>query len=296
MTTTEQQAAQTRAALELAAGGAVGVVVTSKAAQASTLNLPAATARAAAASAIIAALGAFLARRRARAREWLTVELSKRAVAKGQALGDDVIAGLIELEQQREEAFAQNSAIRMARDLPVALGIPDDALREQAVAGLLRREQTYARQRAEAMAVRAFAAVDRVVLKGQSPQGAFWRLDPGVAEHTAGCLLMGGKFWPWRVLDRVHPPRHGGCPCRLLGYGEAIAEGLMRAGDVQNVTAAVRSAAHIVMEGVLVPSEFDDVQGLLVEAYGSLEVVQVRQELIARGMTTAEQFDAQVFA
>lgn len=295
MTPATEQPSTAKTAAEVAAAAAAARAARAAGDQ-SVPNLPSAAARTAAAAAIISALGAFLMRRRARAREWLTVELSKRAVAKGKAQGDDVIAGLIDLEQQREEAFAQKAALRMARDLPLALAIPDAAQREAAVAGLLRREQTYARQRSESMAARAFAAIDRVVLKGQSPQGAFWRLDPNVSEHTAGCLLMGGKFWPWKVLDRIHPPRHNGCPCRLLGYGEAIGEGLMRAGDVQDVTAAVRAAAHIVMEGILMPGEWDDVQGLLVEAYGSMEVVQMRQALIEQGLTTAERFDDAVFA
>jgi hypothetical protein len=95
-----------------------------------------------------------------------------------------------------------------------------------------------------------------------------------VKEHTAGCLIMGGKFWPWSVLDRVHPPRHPGCPCRLLSYGEAVASGDMKAGDVPNVADAVKDARGVVMEAAVADS--------------ILEELDLRDRLIEAGLATPE--------
>lgn len=209
--------------------------------------------RAAVAAEIMAALVAFLAEQRNRSKVWLTERMAPRASA-------DAVARVVAEEDAREAEFARRQSERLIRDMATALALPDKAAREGAVRGLMAREEVYLRQRLEAQAVRAFAAIDRVVLREQSPQGAFWKLDPTVTEHTAGCLLMGGHFWPWAVLDRVHPPRHHGCPCRLVGYGQAIADGLMGAGDVQDIRKAIRRAAHVLMEAA--PGALDDLDGL----------------------------------
>lgn len=209
----------------------------------------------------------FLTAKRERDTLRLREELSKRAPAED-------VARVIAEEARREEEFARKAAERLAGDLGTALAIPDPTLRERAVRGVLGRERTYARQRSMAMFARAIAAVDRAVLRGASPAGAFWKLDPGVIEHTAGCLVMGGKFWPWAVLDRVHPPRHAGCPCRLVGYGEAIAEGLMRAGDVMDVRTAIRAAGGVVMESAV--------------AEALLREMDVRDRLVESGLTSPE--------
>lgn len=284
-TTAEQRKAEQRnRAAALAVGGAAVAVGDTPTPGAS---VPASAARTAAAATILAALVAFLTAERARARPWLTEQLRRRQPSV--ALDD--VAAIVAEEEQRAIEFERRAAERFSRGLTAALAIPDPVKRDAAVRGLTQREQTYVRQREEAMAARAFAAVDRVVLRGESPQGAFWRLDPTVIEHTAGCLVMGGKFWPWKVLDRVHPPRHPGCPCRLLGFGTAIADGWMGPGDVPDVKTAVRRAAHVVMEGALI-LEPADALGLLVEAYGSPETALLRQSLLARGLTTAEAFDA----
>lgn len=281
----KQQAEQRRRVAAVAAGGAL--VVGAGDGQTAIGSVPPAAARASVAAAILAALVAFLAAQRGRAREWLMEELRRRQPSV--ALDD--VAALVAEEERLGQEFERRSLDRFSRGVASALTISDRAKREAAIRTLTDAEQRYSRQRDEAMAVRAFAAVDRVVLRSSSPQGAFWRLDPTVTEHTAGCLAMGGKFWPWAVLDRVHPPRHHGCPCRLLGYGEAIAEGLMAPGDVVDVKAAVRRAAHVLMEGSieLLP---DDAAALLVEAYGDIETAQLRQASIAAGLTTAERFDA----
>lgn len=265
-TADEQAAADERAnrAAALAAGGALAVAV---AADGETVEASPAK-RAAAAATIVAALVTFLADQRTRFATWMRGRLGERGAVHSVAVSD--IELVVAQEEQRAAAFAQRQAERFARDLQTALAIPDRAAREGAIRGLMAREEVYARQHVEAQAARAFAAIDRVVLRGQSPQGAFWKLDPTVVEHTAGCLLLGGRFWPWAVLDRVHPPRHHGCPCRLLGYGEAIADGLMGPGAVMDVRQAIRRAAAVVMEAQMYSAEVDDagaLRDLLFEAH-----------------------------
>lgn len=286
-TTTPPRSELRRRAAALAAGGALAVTAGQQG-----QDEPPAPARATAAGVILAALVSFLTVQRSRVRAWLREQLRKRSLVTPEA----EIEGVLDDEERRGAEFERRSAERFTRDLTATLAIPDGRQREAAVRGLVDREQRYARQRDEAMAARAFAAVDRLVLRTSSPQGAFWWLDPNVAEHTAGCLFMGGKFWPWAVLDRVHPPRHTGCPCRLLGYGEAVAEGLMAPGDVQDVRKAVLRAAAVVMEGALVLDDPGDALGLIVEAYGSVEVAELRVALLAAGLSTAERFDAAIEA
>lgn len=263
-TPAQQKAAEARRRkAAAAAGGALAVgggAVGAKQAADAAAKVPPVAARAAAASTILAALVAFYVDQQRRAETWLRTQLGSRG-----APADDV-AAVIAAEAERELAFAEKQASRLSAKIGLALANPDQAKREELIRGLMAQEETYARQRSMAMAARAFAAVDRAVLHGTSPLGAFWRLDPTVIEHTAGCLFMGGKFWPWQVLDRVHPPRHHGCPCRLLGYGEAVHEGLMRAGDVLDVKAAVRIAAMVVMEGVVVLDDARDAFAMVQEA------------------------------
>jgi hypothetical protein len=280
--TPEQQAEERRRRAVAAAVAGGTLVVVGEPDGSPAQGVPSAAARAAAAGTILSGLVAYLATQRARMRSWLGDQLRRRAPSAGV----DDIAKLIAEEERRQQSFEQKQAERFARDLTVALAIPDPVAREAAVRGLTQREKRYAAQRDEAMAARAFAAVDRVVLRGQSPAGAFWKLDPNVVEHTAGCLIMGGKFWPWQVLDRVHPPRHAGCPCRLIGYGEAIADGLLAPGNVTDVRTAVRRAAAVVMEGVLILAP-DDAEALIEDAGGE-ELLSLRQALVEAGLVGDE--------
>jgi hypothetical protein len=194
------------------------------------------------ATVVTALLTAFMAKREAGDLQFLADTAAKRT-----RVPTDVETVIAE-ERQRGEMFARLAEQRMQRDLPVALAIPDPVQREAAVRGVMAREQVYQRMRSEAIAARGLAAVDRMVLRRDSPSGALWKLDPTVREHTAGCLILGGRFWSWEILDRVHPPRHAGCPCRLVGYGEAIRDGLLRPGDVMDLADQVKAAAGVVME------------------------------------------------
>lgn len=212
---------------------------------------------AAATATIGALLAAFMVKAAQRDNAFVLGQVAKRTTEPSD------IEQVMAEEAQRGEQFRKLAADRLARDLPVALAIPETDKRDAAVRGILQREQVYQRFRSEAMAARSFAAVDRLVLRRESPTGAFWKLDPDVQEHTAGCLVLGGRFWPWVVLDRVHPPRHPGCPCRLIGYDEAVALKLLNPADVMDELDAVRAAAGIVMEAErIVAAEMSTLDGL----------------------------------
>lgn len=189
----------------------------------------------------------------------------------------DIDAALAE-ETSREAVFARRSAERVAKAVRLALASTDPSARAAAFQAALRREQHYARYRAEAMAGRLFAAVEREALRRLSPTGAFWELSPFVAEHTPDCLAMGNKFWPWEVLDRIHPPLHAGCPCRLRSFGEAVSAGLMSPGDVPTVEQARRLSA-----GVLSYLEREE----RAQA-AALAELDLRIETVARGMLSPD--------
>lgn len=212
---------------------------------------------------IVTALISFLARVREQRRAWLTRELGRYSSSPAD------IASVVQAEMQLDEVFAQRSADRLAKGLPVALAIADPKVREAKVRQLLADEERYARQRSEAMAARAFQAVGRYALRRESPLGAFWKLGHAT-KHTEGCKFMAGKFWPWPVLDRVHPPRHYGCTSSLHGFGEAIAAGWMTAGDVPDASSAIRAAAGVVMEAE--------------QAEGLLRELALRDRLIEGGV------------
>ena len=160
-------------------------------------------------------------------------------------------------EMSREARFVANQRNRLERDLPGAFRVADAEQRRLLVTRILEREKRYAEAHSRARLTRAVAAVEREILKELSPEGAFWWLSPDVKEHTADCVAFGFKFWPWSVLDKVHPPTHYGCACRLFSLDEAIAAGWMTVDMVPDPEDAERRAA------------------LLVERYGLLQEAQV---------------------
>lgn len=175
----------------------------------------------------------------------LRISRSRLALAQTAAPAGDVAAILRE-EASREAEFRRRAEKRVRIGLRLALRAPDPSARSAAVDAVLRREQQYARQRATASAERLFAAVEREALRRESPRGAFWELGP-TAEHTPDCLAMQGKLWSWEILDKLHPPMHVGCKCRLRSYGEALAAGLLRApGALPTPEEARKLAAPIV--------------------------------------------------
>lgn len=167
---------------------------------------------------VLQALVVFFRLMRARGEAWLAAQGRTAGLA-----ASDVLA-LIAEEGARQGAFEVKVVERVRRDVTLALSLPEGQ-RVAAIRLILDRERRYARQRSEAMAVRAFAAIDRVVLRRVSPAGAFWELDPDAMTHTAGCRVLAGHAFDWGTLDAVHPPfGHAGCRCRLraLGDGEGV--------------------------------------------------------------------------
>lgn len=193
-------------AVATAAGGSGIGVVAAAVTAAPTLPLLRAAARSV--EGVLKAVLRFFVVSRARQEAWLM------GMALPRLPQEDVLRLLAE-EGARQAEFQRRVLERVRRDVTRALAL-DEAKRQAAVQAILRREQVYARQRAEAMAVRAFATVDRIVLRAESPTGALWELDRDAKAHTAGCRILGGHVLPWAVLDDVHPPfGHAGCRCRL---------------------------------------------------------------------------------
>lgn len=181
--------------------------------------------------AILEALARFFVLQRARNDAWL-LRAGRTRLRAGVFSEQDILA-LIAEESTRQGNFERKVLERVRRDAMRAQTLPVEK-REPAVRALLRREQTYARQRSEAMAIRAIASLDRTVLRVDSPAGVGW--DLGKAhEHTVGCQILAGHVFPWPALDRsgVFPPAfHAGCRCllrvrrkgeRVLKVGAALA-------------------------------------------------------------------------
>ena len=112
--------------------------------------------------------------------------------------------------------------------------------------GILERERRYLAQREEAIAERAYTAMEMLSLRQTSPQGAFWKLSDGVQQHTPGCIAMGNKFWPWSVLRIIHPQLHPGCACHLYSLDEAVERGYMLPSQVPDAADAKRRADRII--------------------------------------------------
>ena len=156
------------------------------------------------------------------------------------------IAKLVREEARREVVFRRKQRERLQRDLPKALQNLDPGQRVQEVQGILDRERRYLGQREEALAERAYTAMEMLDLRRTSPQGAFWRLSDGVQTHTPGCIAMGNKFWPWSVLRVIHPQLHPGCACHLFGLDDAVERGYMTASQVPDPADAKRRADKII--------------------------------------------------
>ena len=103
-----------------------------------------------------------------------------------------------------------------------------DQAATEALDAIARREQTYARQRSEAMALRFLNALDRHVLQQDSPLGAFWKRNRAVLKPFPDSLVMDGHFVPWSVLADFHPPTHPLDHCTLHSRAEALAKGWLR--------------------------------------------------------------------
>lgn len=156
----------------------------------------------------------------------------------------DLAAALAE-EDRREIVFRKRVEQRLRAGMKIALAAKDPSARAAAIQALMKREQRFAEMRSEASAERVLAAAELADLRTRSPQGAFWAL--GMRQkHTPDCIAMAGKFWPWEVLNEVHPLLHVGCGCRLFSFGEAVSQGMMKAGDVPSVSRALQLAKPVI--------------------------------------------------
>lgn len=151
---------------------------------------------------------------------------------------------VMESERELERQFERRARERWARELPRILSLPEPA-RSREMRAFADRERRYAAMREQAMVNRAVRRAERERLRRESPEGAYWALSRDVREHTLDCLAMADRFWPWEVLDRVHPALHPGCQCRLVSLGQAVRRGLMSRRDVPEVGEAVRLASRL---------------------------------------------------
>lgn len=217
--TDEQRSQQARdAAVAAAAGGGAAAAIA--AVPVPPTGAAAAATTTAYAAGILAALRRFLRR-----------VVKERRTAVAEALGGgrrpDELRAAYDLEERLAEEFQRASEERVANALRTAAEAATPEARQQIVRTALENERRWAVQSGKAAMARVAAAADVVKLKRESPQGVFWKLDTSVKEHTPDCLILGGRAWPWKTIERVGgPPRHPGCPCRLLSLQEAKRAGL----------------------------------------------------------------------
>lgn len=250
-------AAGTAAGVAATAPAVAGLLATAKTAQEGT-------------EAVLAALEGFMALARAREDAWLV-----RTLKKLDGISQQDILNVVADENARRAEFDRRVRARVERDVRKALQDDDPKARLARIRDVLARERGYAEQRTAAMAVRGLALADRLVLRRTSPQGAYWKL--GQAEkHTPDCVAMAGHVWPWAVLDKFAPPTHTGCVCSLHSYSTAVGNGWVKAGDLMDTAVALQRAAAARL--------------LLHEG----EASEMRDTLIAHGMTTGEAFDAAI--
>lgn len=252
----QRQAKQPPIILPGAIGGVAGTVPGTAGAMAAMAAGTAGEAALAALSAKVAAAVvatlARIARRRVQA-------MRERMLAAGAPEAD--VDRQLALEAKRELVFEAKAKARVEAGMRLATKVKDESARAAAINAVLRREQIIAKQRARASAERVLASAELEELRRVSPQGAFWKL--GIRRtHTADCRAMAGRFWPWAVLNEVHPLLHPECGCELHSLGEAIAEGWMSAGDIPTEAAALRLAAPVIAHVRAEKAEAERLYGL----------------------------------
>ena len=162
---------------------------------------------------VLRVLRRLLRQRRTESASKLEIELRRRFPE----LDDTVIRRIIEQELKYEEAFGRKAEKRVDADLQKAGQLDKDAQKKR-IAEIIAREKHYTALREQAMWDRAIGHAENERVRLQSPLGAKWVL--GAAKnHTAGCLALAGKNWPWAVLDTIPPPIHTGCKCSLQPLG-----------------------------------------------------------------------------
>jgi hypothetical protein len=158
-------------------------------------------------AAILASFDTFERKRKPQAVERLTSTLTTLYPERT----PDEIDSLVREEMGRDREFQIRQRERLDRDLPVALKIVDPVARQAAVEKFLARERRYVQMREQAMTERASARAEFLTTKAKSPLGAYWMLSDHVKQSTPLCIAMSGNFWPWSVLNVIHPRLHAGC-------------------------------------------------------------------------------------
>lgn len=194
----------------------------------------------------------------------------------------DISQALAE-EARREVVFRKRVAERVRAGMELALKATDPSARAAAIQNVLKREQRFAQMRSSAAGERVLASAELQDLRTRSPQGALWQLGPR-KEHTPDCIAMANKFWPWAVLNEVHPLLHVGCGCYLVSLGEAISKGLLSAADIPSQAEALRMAAPVIRH---VREEAAEAK----RKYGSLEESALSELLARRGLAGSANAD-----
>jgi len=192
-------------------------------------------------------------------------------------------------EARREVVFRKRSEQRTRIGMKLAMKASDPSARTAAISQVMKREQRFAEQRTLASGARVLAAAELQTMRVLSPMGAYWSL--GLRQqHTPDCIAMNGRFWPWVVLEKVHPLLHVGCGCFLLTFGEAVSKGLMTAGDTMSDDEALRLAAPVI-------KHVEEEEAEAARKYGHLAEEQALEELIAReALLEHHGFDADYLA
>lgn len=191
----------------------------------------------------------------------------------------------LDQEETFEAEYRAKMRARVLRDVPKALQEASPEGRREALRKILEREKRIALAREEAIATRAIARQEQRLLEALSPEGGYWLLSPYVKEHTLDCLVLANKFWPWEFLREQGPPRHHGCPCRVLGLDEAVKLGLMTPGQVPDPEEAYARGKKLLRDAGIALDE--GVTEEYVVAY--LEELDLGESLVERGGARAKE-------
>lgn len=146
-------------------------------------------------------------------------------------------------EMTYEIRFATRSARRMARSMIRARERGDDL--DEAFEKAMAREARFERMRQQAVGRRVTLRLEEEWVRDQSPEGAYWIMDPGKRTHTPDCIAMANKAWTWAVLAIIRPSnRHNLCGCRLVPLNMARANRLAASEVVHDVVPRVASIPH----------------------------------------------------
>lgn len=134
-----------------------------------------------------------------------------------------------EEERSRDEEFLTRMESRIRLKVEAAFNDPNLTPAEKArkARTALSLEQHYFKRHLSEAAWRMARTAEMIRLKEAGEPGAYWLMDSGLQSHTADCLAMESRVWPWSVLDVVNPAnRHPGCGCKLIAEGMARQLGL----------------------------------------------------------------------